>query len=177
MKTTSPFKTTWVTSDKVNPSEQHVPVTQVYCWIISKDGQVCIVSKDNQSWQLPGGHPLPGENISQTVVREVAEEAGLDLSHSQNDIQLFGYNNVKKLSDTGTVIDHFLQLRTYCFIDKLAKDYILLPQEKPTEKIEYRIISAKFVTMEKLLELIPWLSTSPEYNAIKKAPIGDFHHL
>src|ERR1700712_3634376 len=44
-------------------------------------GELLMVHKtDNNLWALPGGGMDPGESISQTVVREVKEETGMDVA-------------------------------------------------------------------------------------------------
>lgn len=44
-------------------------------------GQVLLVRRiDDGNWELPGGRIVVGETARQTVVREVAEESGIDIS-------------------------------------------------------------------------------------------------
>ena len=48
--------------------------------IINSEGKFLLQQrKDNASWALPGGKLEIGENITQTVIREVKEETGLDI--------------------------------------------------------------------------------------------------
>ena len=52
------------------------------CTVVTRDdkgGVLLIRRTDNQLWALPGGAMEFGESISQTAVREVREETGLDV--------------------------------------------------------------------------------------------------
>jgi len=56
--------------------------------IFSKDGKILMGKKDptksgvySECWHIPGGGIEPGESLQDAVVREVYEEAGLDISH------------------------------------------------------------------------------------------------
>jgi ADP-ribose pyrophosphatase YjhB (NUDIX family) len=52
-------------------------VTAVVC---NAAGRLLLIHKaDNDLWALPGGGHDPGESITQTVVREVREETGVDV--------------------------------------------------------------------------------------------------
>ena len=42
---------------------------------ITPDGDVLLVSQDGKSWDLPGGRPEAGEDLRETLDREVLEEA------------------------------------------------------------------------------------------------------
>ena len=46
-------------------------------------GQVVLVSSDGQRWGLPGGHPQPQERRTDTLVREVREEACAQVTASR----------------------------------------------------------------------------------------------
>jgi len=49
-----------------------------YAAVRNGEGQVLLVRRvDDGNWELPGGQVDIGESASETVVREVAEEAGL----------------------------------------------------------------------------------------------------
>jgi ADP-ribose pyrophosphatase YjhB (NUDIX family) len=49
--------------------------TQAYGLCFTTEGQIVLVSHDGQEWNLPGGHPEPGETLEQALEREVCEEA------------------------------------------------------------------------------------------------------
>lgn len=45
-----------------------------------RDGRILLTRRrDNNLWTIPGGAMEPGESISQTAVREVKEETGVDV--------------------------------------------------------------------------------------------------
>lgn len=55
--------------------------TQASGLCFTPDGRIVVVSLDGENWQLPGGHPEPGESIEAAFVREVAEEACATVLH------------------------------------------------------------------------------------------------
>lgn len=59
-----PFTTGWVTVASV----------------LDGDGQLLLVyDADDEAWMLPGGTRKPGESLTESVVREVDEEAGVEI--------------------------------------------------------------------------------------------------
>lgn len=50
----------------------------VYGLSASSEGILC-VKTHSQRWELPGGTPEPGETISDALVRELLEEAGVNI--------------------------------------------------------------------------------------------------
>ena len=62
------------------------------CLVKDKDGRVLLQMRtkhDWPGWTLPGGHVEKGENLVQSVIREVKEETGLTIK----DLKLVGVNN------------------------------------------------------------------------------------
>jgi ADP-ribose pyrophosphatase YjhB (NUDIX family) len=59
-----PFSTGWVTVASVLDGEGRV---------------LLIYDADDESWMLPGGTLQPGESLTESVVREVEEEAGVEI--------------------------------------------------------------------------------------------------
>lgn len=60
-----------------------VEVTNM-CLVKNDKGEVLLqmrTKKDWPGWTLPGGHCEKGENLVESVVREVKEETGLDILH------------------------------------------------------------------------------------------------
>ncbi len=61
-------------------TEISIPGTRVV--IINKDQKILLEERsDFKVWGLPGGSADPGENIVQTIIREVLEETGLTISN------------------------------------------------------------------------------------------------
>ena len=48
--------------------------------VIVAGKHVLLLQKDNNEWELPGGHLTIGEKYRQGAIREVMEETGLDIS-------------------------------------------------------------------------------------------------
>lgn len=59
-----PFATGWVTVASVLDSEGRI---------------LLVYDADDESWMLPGGALQPGESLTESVVREVDEEAGVPI--------------------------------------------------------------------------------------------------
>ena len=57
-------------------------VIQAYGFIFDDDGKLCIVDCNKGYWCLPGGKPEDcDENFEATLIREVDEEADLDIKN------------------------------------------------------------------------------------------------
>ncbi|WP_020522426.1 NUDIX hydrolase [Catelliglobosispora koreensis] len=66
-------------------NDPHAPaansvVPSVVAFVRDEEGRILMIHRtDNNLWALPGGGHDAGESISQTVVREVIEETGIDV--------------------------------------------------------------------------------------------------
>ena len=155
----------WISSSEVRPEDQALPVRQVYAWLFSRDDKIAIVSKDGQKWQFPGGKPDDTETYLQTAVREVAEETGIDTSDLTDDYQFFGYYHIVETNERGND-DEYLQLRVSLQLDKNADEYALHQDgEDGAQAWEEQVHFAKFVTIDELMEHIPWTRESAELRA------------
>lgn len=71
-------RTDYVDDPAAPPANSVVPSVTVV--VRNSDGDVLLIHKvDNDLWALPGGGHDIGETITQTAVREVKEETGLDV--------------------------------------------------------------------------------------------------
>ena len=95
-----------------------MPVTQVYCWLYTKDKKIIIVSKDGVGWQFPGGHPGKKESQLQTLVREVWEETNINIKKTPSKLKFFGYYVVEKINADGKITDKYLQVRYFLYLEK-----------------------------------------------------------
>ncbi len=128
---------TWI--EKINFNKL-TNVTQSYGICFDNEGKIVIINTSGH-WCLPGGTPEKGETHKQTLIREVLEEADLELGK----ILPLGYQ-ISKFLDGDKIEKH--QLR---FIAKIKK---VLPQTPDPDK--GKIPKRKFITPEKFLEYCPW---------------------
>lgn len=67
----------------------HTPYTYAAAYLLLiKDGQILLLRRYNTGFQdgnysLPAGHVEPGENFTQTIIREAKEEAGVIVTEEE----------------------------------------------------------------------------------------------
>ena len=76
------MKTKEINVDNVKIKEIDEEVTRVNAFIINSHDEILIASS-NGGCQLPGGHVEEGEDIIETVKREVMEETGIILDENE----------------------------------------------------------------------------------------------
>ena len=108
----------------------------------------------------------------QTIVREVAEETGINTDSVSSQYKFFGYYDILE-TDSLKNDDEYLQLRVSLKLNKNADEYILHQQNEDEEQIqEEQIRCAKFVTVDELTQHIPWASESAELKAAIQSQIN-----
>lgn len=144
----------WIESTNIKVEHQKYEIKQAYCWLISADKKIVLVSKDNIDWQFPWWKPEKNESLESTIIREIQEETGVDISDYTNYLKFFGYywindNNV-----------NYLQVRLVLKLNNNSSSYVL----KQNEIIDSKnpIIIAKFISLDEITEIIPWLHNSQE---------------
>lgn len=161
------YEVSWVGSPEIQPQDLDKECKQVYVWLVTKDRHVVIVSKDGDHWQLPGGKPEPGETLAQAAVREVYEETSLDISQQSDKLRFFGYQTV---TETGTDIPPYLQVRYLLELDAESPTLTFGAQHENTRQPEADLIRfVGAVSLEELVERIPWLEGSPEFTTVQSA--------
>lgn len=148
----------WIKSEGVLEDHKNIAIRQVYCWILTEDTKIIIVSKDGQKWQFPGGHPEAGESIKETCLREVKEETGIDLLTVNLDSKMFGYYHIVENGD------EYLQVRVTVRMAAVSNDLDLVPQERDEEGIVHYV---EAVTLEEATKRIGWLKSTEEYSDFK----------
>ena len=126
-----------------------------------------MVSKDEQNWQLPGGHPEDKESIFDTLDRELKEELGIDLEQNIHLAKLFGYYLITEYENNDPS-DKYLQLRFYLPLRESSDQICLQPNLDTKEQESEKVHQAKWVTIDKALEMIDWLKDSKEYKTFLK---------
>jgi 8-oxo-dGTP pyrophosphatase MutT (NUDIX family) len=119
---------------------------------------IAIVTKNNGESQFPGGHPEQGENHIETSVREVNEEAGLDIVPFISKLTPFGYYLVDEEEEK------YLQLRFLLRLPDDAKAFPLSVNEKSHE--ERPVESARWVDLLDLPNYISWTRDIKEYKNV-----------
>ena len=133
-----PYQVSWIKSDDLSSLS---PIKQIYALVIDSNTNI-LICRENPSakWQLPGGKPELGENIKQTIDRELLEEVDVTI----RDLINLGYNEVVN-SETN---EKYYQLR---FIARL--DELLDQTPDPDKKF---IWERKFIPLSEIKEYIKW---------------------
>jgi len=156
-------KYNWKNIKTVDEIPAEKTTRQIYVWIITKDQKVIIVSKDGKNWQFPGGKPKEDETIKDTILREIQEETGVDVTDQYADVTPFGYYIVTQEENAQQV--EFLQLRFFIFLKEKSGKINLKPVENPEDPDPINYI--KVVGLNEIEEFIPWLNEVGEYQDIK----------
>jgi 8-oxo-dGTP pyrophosphatase MutT (NUDIX family) len=117
-------------------------IKQVYGAIFNEGGEVLIVNTVG-NWQLPGGKPEKGEKLKETLLREVKEEASVEIE----DIKPIGYQIVSEIKGEERGPE-FCQIRFAARIKKLNN----LEVDPATGKVPER----KFIKTSEFLKYCPW---------------------
>jgi 8-oxo-dGTP pyrophosphatase MutT (NUDIX family) len=148
----------WYSRNSISTIHSTLEIRQVYVWIVSKDEMVAVVSKDNEKFQIPGGHPEEQESPLITAQREVSEEIGLDISKYSTNLKFFGYYTINKDNE------EYLQIRYFLKMPVNSRDFPLFCNERNGEQ---RPVSfAKWVRLGNLPEYISWTKESEEYKNV-----------
>lgn len=119
------------------------PITQIYGVCFTKDRKICIVKNPNNHWTLPGGTPEKNETPKQTLIREVDEEADINIKN----LTKLGYQTIQDKKTKKKIY----QLRYAAIISKIKKQTI-----DPAEKT---IPERKFIKPENFLKYAKWGNT------------------
>jgi len=110
--------------------------------VFNEEGKILIINTVG-NWQLPGGKPESEESWEEALIREVAEEADVEIKN----IIPVGYQIVSEIKE-GSTLPQFIQLRYLATIEKLNE-----PTPDPaTGKIPER----KFINPSDFSKYCPW---------------------
>jgi len=106
---------------------------------ITEEGLIVLVTKDGESWCLPGGHPENNETIEETFIREVREEACASVQH----LVYLGATEIKDpRNPEGLTVNYQARFWARVKLDKF--------------KPEYETIGRKLVTPENMIPTLNW---------------------
>ena len=162
------YKLTWYSAEEIKLEHQSIPITQVSCWVFTFDNKLILVSKDAEKWSITAGHIEDRDSgLKAAAIREVAEEAGLDISSYSENIKMVGYYLVDTIDKSSRkVIDKNIQARFFVKINKRSKELNLRPNEREDkiEKVKY----AKPFAIAEALEKVKWMGKSGDFIEINK---------
>jgi len=116
-------------------------VKQCYGICFDKKGKILIV-KNEGKWSLPGGNPEKREAFEQTLIREVDEEADVDIVN----IKPIGYNKIEELKEGKKSV--FYQLRFIAKVSKIKKQTL-----DPATNMQFE---RKFINPKDFLSYTHW---------------------
>ncbi len=108
-ETRPPYTLTWQ-PNHYPPSQAEI--SQIYGLCLTPQKQLVLVSKDGKDWTLPGGRPEAGESPSDTLIREVLEEACATVTSST-------YLGAQRVGDSTTGSTYY-QLRYLAHVELQA---------------------------------------------------------
>jgi len=119
-------------------------VIQSYGFVFDKDGKLCIIDC-NGHWCLPGGKPEEeDDNFDDTLIREVDEEADLDIKN----IKRVGFFKCTALSDNCEMKGVHHTLRYVAEVDKI--------KEQTLDPANGKVPLRKFIDTKDFLEHVGW---------------------
>lgn len=160
----------WKESSEILQVDKHSSIKQVYTWLTTSEQRLVLVSKNGESWQLPGGKPNLNESLTETAVRETQEETGLDISNYSSLLEFFGYYLIYEFDiETNKIVNEFLQVRFKLYLpltsDKLKLE---IKNEDLNQSTEDMIKHVSTFSFAEAFKKIPWLEGSEEYESYRK---------
>lgn len=132
------------------------PITQVQAICMIRDGRFVIYEDKNGKFGLPGGSVEPGENLEETLVRELYEEASIRPIKSAP----LMYLKITNLTDVDNSVT--FQVRYGCIVELL---------DAPVSDPAGKAISRHVVDRESMLNMLDWgeklIHYINEFNNIK----------
>ena len=75
---------------RTNLAAGYEPITQVYGICFDRHHKILICKKPLEPWSLPGGKPIPGETMVETLKRELLEEVDATVEA----VRLLGFQEI-----------------------------------------------------------------------------------
>ena len=136
---------TWLDCQTRMEMDQYQPCTQVYGICFDNHGGILVIDeKGTGAWKIAGGTPEEGETPEQTLIRELLEEADVELA----ELLPVGVQKVEELFPDK---DHPKVYYQWRFAGKIAK---LHPQTPDPDT--GRIYQRKFVSTTEINKMVKW---------------------
>lgn len=119
------------------------------CIIIENNKVLLVYEKRRDFWGLPKGHVENNETETQTALREVKEEVGIDVEIDESKRYVLNYNIRGE-------------------IDKTSVFFIAKPKSKDITMQEEEIEDAKWCTYEQALETLTFENWKEMLKQVKK---------
>ena len=119
-------------------------VRQAYAFVFDDEGKICVVNvrHNEDGWSLPGGTPEDcDENYEATLIREINEEADLDIK----DIKRIGYVIAAPRGEPEKAMSF---IRYVAKVDKI--------REQTIDPAHGKIPLRKFISVEDFNDVINW---------------------
>lgn len=108
--------------------------------VVFNSNRVLLLLKSNGTWVLPKGHVEKGENFSETALREVKEECGVEAELGEYiDFIEYNYFNFRKMKKSHKTV-HWFTMH--------SNDFYCVPLQKEG------FVKAKYVDAEKALDIL-----------------------
>ena len=162
----SDFTRKWKERADISSTDKDTPIRQVYVWILTNDQRIIVVSKDGDTWQLPGGKPEADESLIDTAIREVGEETGLDIVKYRNELKMFGYYVINE--PASDPID-YLQVRFILNLPVASSTLGLNVRHEDSHQARAEIVrSVESINIDEISIYIPWMPSTDEHSYVMK---------
>lgn len=135
------------------PPRSNISQVSAYCFYKGK----LIIVRNKRGWSIPGGHPELGETMTESLARELEEEAGIKNGYTS---KIIGWLKVHDPQNQGREGKKSVQIRFLVTIKHLPK---FVPDDE--------IFERKTIDMDEFSKYISWADSptgKAQINTLKK---------